>query len=101
MNGNPVTSGSPSGPISLSVGANVITTVVTARGYDHDQDLHAHRDARSASTNADLSNLVPSAGTLTPAFASGTISYTATRALRDHQHHRDAHGGGRPARRSR
>jgi autotransporter-associated beta strand protein len=32
----------------------------------------------AASSNADLSNLVPSDGTLSPAFASGTISYTAS-----------------------
>ena len=35
VNGNPVTSGSPSGDISLSVGANTITTVVVS------QDLSA------------------------------------------------------------
>ena len=33
--------------------------------------------ARAQSSNADLSNLTLSSGTLAPAFASGTLSYTA------------------------
>ena len=46
------------------------------------------------STDATLSSLVPSAGTLHPAFASGTITYTATVPYATTEHDRDAHGGG-------
>ena len=78
VNGNSVTSGSPSGSISLSVGANVITTEVTAEDAVTIKTYTLTVTRAAASTNADLSNLAPSAGTLAPAFASGTISYTAS-----------------------
>ena len=75
VNTVPVTSGSPSGAISLSVGANPISIVVTAEDAitTETYTLTVTRET----PNVDLSGLVPSAGTLIPAFASGTISYTA------------------------
>ena len=76
VNGVAVTSGSPSGSIPLSVGANTITTVVT--GEDAVTTKTYTLTVTRAAPNVDLSSLVPSAGTLAPAFASGTISYSAS-----------------------
>ncbi|MFC9775362.1 cadherin-like beta sandwich domain-containing protein [Paenibacillus chitinolyticus] len=77
VNGSTVTSGSPS-PISLNVGANTITVLVTAQDGTT-QKTYTVTVTRAAplSTNADLSGLTLSAGTLSPSFASGTTSYTA------------------------
>jgi autotransporter-associated beta strand protein len=76
VNGVAVTSGSPSGSLPLSVGANTITTVVT--GEDAVTTKTYTLTVTRAAPNVDLSSLVPSAGTLAPAFASGTISYSAS-----------------------
>jgi hypothetical protein len=79
VNGTAVNSGTASGPIALAVGANTITTVVTAQdGTTTKTYTVVVTRAAAASSNANLSNLVLSAGTLSPAFASGTISYTAS-----------------------
>ena len=76
VNGSPVSYGNPSGPISLTVGANVITTVVVS------QDTTATNTYTLTVTrepaDATLEYLVPSDGALTPDFASGTFSYTAS-----------------------
>jgi hypothetical protein len=77
VNGNPVASGSPSGAIALSVGANVISTQVTAEDGSTTKTYTLTVTRGAASTNADLSGLVPSGGTLTPVFDSATIAYTA------------------------
>jgi alpha-tubulin suppressor-like RCC1 family protein len=75
VNGTAVASGSASEPISLNVGANTVTIVVTSS------------DGVSVKTNtlvvtrqgdANLSGLTLSSGTLTPVFATTTTSYTAT-----------------------
>jgi hypothetical protein len=76
VNGTIVTSGSAVGPISLNVGPNNITILVAA------QDGNTTRPytiivTRAASTNANLGGLSISQGTLSPTFASGSISYTA------------------------
>jgi PKD repeat protein len=71
-----VASGSPSGAIALNVGSNVITIVVTAQ--DATTKTYTVTVTRAGSGNADLSNLTISAGTLTPAFSAGTLSYIAT-----------------------
>ena len=77
VNGTAVTSGSASQAINLSVGSNTITIVVTAQdGTTTKTYTITVTRADSASTNADLSDLTISIGTLTPAFASGTTSYT-------------------------
>ncbi|OAI56761.1 hypothetical protein AYO49_00600 [Verrucomicrobiaceae bacterium SCGC AG-212-N21] len=76
VNNVAVASGSASGAINLSVGNNVISTVVSAQ--DGTPRTYTLTVTRAASSNADLASLVPSAGTLTPAFASGTTSYIAS-----------------------
>ncbi|MBL8096565.1 MAG: cadherin-like beta sandwich domain-containing protein [Anaerolineales bacterium] len=77
VNGTTVASGATSGAIALSVGANVITTVVTAEDTVTTK-TYTVTITREPSANADLTDLVLSAGTLTPAFDTGTISYTAS-----------------------
>ncbi|MDF2433381.1 MAG: hypothetical protein JWP44_3012, partial [Mucilaginibacter sp.] len=77
VNGTTVTSGSASGAIALAVGPNTITTVVTAQDGTT-TGTYTVTVTRAASTVATLSNLAISSGTLTPAFASGTTSYTAS-----------------------
>jgi gliding motility-associated-like protein len=77
VNGTTVASGSPSGSIALNVGTNTITSVVTAPDGTTTK-TYTVVVTRAASANADLSNLVISQGTLTPVFAAGTNSYTAS-----------------------
>jgi uncharacterized protein with beta-barrel porin domain len=79
VNGSAVTSGSPSGSISLVVGANTITTVVTAQDGTTTQTYTVVvTRAAALSSVATLSSLALSSGTLSPVFASGTTSYTAS-----------------------
>ncbi len=75
VNGTPVASGSASGAIALNVGANTITTVVTAQDGTTSK-TYTVTVMRAAT--ADLSGLVLSSGTLTPPFAAGTTAYAAT-----------------------
>lgn len=75
VNGVTVASGSPSSAIALAVGSNVITTVVTAQNGTTTK-TYTITVTRAASNNANLSNLVPNSGTLTPAFAQATTAYT-------------------------
>jgi gliding motility-associated-like protein len=77
VNGTAVTSGSASGSIALSVGTNIITTVVTAQDGTTVQ-TYTVTVTRAQSSNANLSNLSLSNGTLSPVFASATGTYTAT-----------------------
>ncbi|WP_225986842.1 cadherin-like beta sandwich domain-containing protein [Rufibacter sp. LB8] len=76
VNGTAVTSGSVSSAIALNVGANTITTVVTAQNGTTAK-TYTITATRAASTNANLSGLVLSAGTLSPVFDAGTLSYKA------------------------
>ncbi|MEO7211984.1 cadherin-like beta sandwich domain-containing protein [Mucilaginibacter sp.] len=77
VNGTAVTSGSASAPISLNVGLNTITTVVTAQDgvttKTYTVDI-----TRAASPNADLSGITLNAGTLSPAFTAASSNYTVT-----------------------
>jgi gliding motility-associated-like protein len=76
VNGNTVTSGSASGGIPLSVGVNIITTVVTAQ--DGITKLtYTTTVTRAPSSNANLSFITLSDGSLSPVFATGTTAYTA------------------------
>jgi gliding motility-associated-like protein len=76
VNGTTVGSGTPSGPIDLQVGANVITVKVTAQsGLTTTYTITV---ARAASSIALLTNLTISSGVLTPAFDTNTFNYTAT-----------------------
>jgi hypothetical protein len=78
VNGISVTSGSASAAIALAVGSNTVTTAVTAQdGTTTKAYTVTVTRAVPTSTNADLSNLSLSSGTLTPSFAAGTTSYTA------------------------
>lgn len=76
VNGATVPSGAASGPITLAVGPNALTTVVTAE--DGTTTTYTVTVTRAPSTNADLSGLSLSSGTLSPAFATGTTAYTAS-----------------------
>ena len=87
-----VSSGSASGAIALSVGANAITVRVTAQdGTTKDYTVTITREAAAQSSNADLSGLTASTSTsstgtftaltLSPStFSAATTSYTATAA---------------------
>ncbi|WP_018614670.1 cadherin-like beta sandwich domain-containing protein [Segetibacter koreensis] len=77
VNGVVVTSGNASGAIALNVGSNTITTAVTA-GDGTTTKTYTITVIRAASSNANLSNLSISSGTLAPVFTSGTTSYTAS-----------------------
>jgi tRNA threonylcarbamoyladenosine modification (KEOPS) complex Pcc1 subunit len=72
-----VTSGSASGSLSLNTGANTIDVRVTAADTTTIK-IYTITVTRAVgiSNNADLSALTISDGTLSPAFAGGTITYT-------------------------
>ncbi|TVY01885.1 cadherin-like beta sandwich domain-containing protein [Paenibacillus cremeus] len=77
VNGNGVPSGQTSGAIALVPGSNTITIVVTAQnGATKTYTVTVNRT--QLSSNADLSSLTLSSGTLSPAFASGTTGYTSS-----------------------
>ena len=76
VNGAEVVSGSASGAIALSTGEQTLNTVVTAQDGST-QKTYAVAVTRAPSGNADLSILILSAGTLSPAFSSGTTRYGA------------------------
>lgn len=79
INGTTVTSGSASGSIPLAVGNNTISTVVTAQdGSTTKTYTLTVTRATASSTDATLSNLTINQGTLSPTFASGTTSYSAS-----------------------
>jgi len=75
VNGTAVTSGSASGAINLNVGPNTITTVVTAQDGTTTK-TYTITVIKAGSGNANLSKLGPGISGLTPAFSSGTTSYT-------------------------
>jgi hypothetical protein len=75
VNGNANTSGAASGNLSLSVGSNIITIIVTAE--DTSTKTYTLTVTRGASsTNNDLNGLVVTPGVLSPAFSSGTLTYS-------------------------
>ena len=77
VNGSGVASGTPSGAIALNVGSNTITVVVAAQ--DGTPKIYTATVTRATpSTNAALSALSLSSGTLSPVFAAGTTSYAAS-----------------------
>ncbi len=77
INGTPVTSGVASQSIALPVGQTVITTAITAQD-GVTQKTVILTVTRAPSSNAALSNITLSSGTLTPAFVTSTISYKAS-----------------------
>ncbi|GKS59817.1 hypothetical protein YTPLAS18_33440 [Nitrospira sp.] len=74
INGVITPSGMASAPIPLAIGDNTITIVVTP--VVGAQRTYTVIVTRAASTNSDLSNLVISAGALSPSFSSNTTNYT-------------------------
>ena len=71
-----VTSGSPSASLPLNVGTNTVDVRVTAQDGATQKTYTV--SVTRVSTNADLSALILSSGTLSPTFNTGTIGYTAS-----------------------
>jgi hypothetical protein len=78
VDGNDVTHATASDPVTLNYGGNGIDVVVTAGNGTPTKtySVVVNRASSPPSDNADLSNLVPSEGTLSPAFNSATTAYT-------------------------
>jgi len=74
VNNTVVSSGSASQSISLNTGANTITVTVTAP--DNTSKTYTITITRAISSNANLSNITLSTGTLSPAFAANVTAYT-------------------------
>ncbi len=77
VNGLAVSSGTASQSIPLAVGPNTITVVVTAQDGSTTK-TYTVTITRAPSSNATLSSLALSSGTLAPSFISTTTSYTAS-----------------------
>jgi gliding motility-associated-like protein len=77
VNGTTVTSGQASSTIALNVGSNTITVVVTAQDGTT-TNTYTTTVTRAASTNANLSALSLSSGSLSPTFASATTAYISS-----------------------
>ena len=71
-----LTSGSASGALSLGIGANTVTILVTAQDGTS-TGTYVVTVTRSASSDSTLSGLTISTGALSPTFLSATASYTA------------------------
>jgi hypothetical protein len=82
VNGANTTSGSASSAISLSVGSNPVTIAITAQNgatvKSYVVTVTRAAPVLLPSSNADLANLIPSAGSLTPGFGSATTGYTVS-----------------------
>ena len=80
VNGVIVGSGNVSGSIPLPVGTSAITVLVTAGDSvtTTAYTINVTRVSAALSANAYLIKLIPSSGTLTPAFGIQTYNYTAT-----------------------
>jgi hypothetical protein len=73
-----VTSGSPSSALPLNVGANTINVKVTAQNGTTIKTYTITVTRTGPSTVATLSALTTTAGVISPVFASGTTSYSAS-----------------------
>lgn len=71
VDGAPTPSGTPSGPISLAMGVNVVSVVVTGPDGISQRTYTVTFDR----TSADLLSLAASAGSLAPSFLSGVMNY--------------------------
>ena len=80
INGTPVVNSTTSSAITLVTGTNVIQAVVTAQDRNHTSTytVTVTRSAPLLSTDASLSSLTASSGTLSPSFASSTTLYLDT-----------------------
>jgi gliding motility-associated-like protein len=77
VNGTARISGTASAPIALTVGNNLITTVVTAQDKITTK-TYITSVTRAPSSNAGLAGLSLSTGSLSPVFSTGTTNYTAS-----------------------
>ncbi|MDA9789952.1 cadherin-like beta sandwich domain-containing protein [Planktomarina temperata] len=71
-----VNGASPATPVTLSAGSNTVTVQVTAQ--DGTTQSYTVAVTRAASSDATLSALTLSQGSLSPSFASGTLAYTSS-----------------------
>ncbi len=80
VNGSTVSNGGSSGALALNVGSNTLTIEVTAEDgvTRKTTTVTVVRATVSATANATLAALSISAGSLSPAFVSGTVAYTAS-----------------------
>ncbi len=76
INSQNAVSGSPSQTISLNVGSNAVTIEVTAE--DGTKKSYIILFTRNGSSNANLSDIYLSYGTLSPAFSADILSYNCT-----------------------
>jgi len=76
VNGSSMASGEESGAISLNVGSNLVTTVVTAQDGTTVRTYTLTVTRTVPNSDATLASLVPSAGAFIPVFASNHFSYT-------------------------
>ncbi|WP_167434103.1 cadherin-like beta sandwich domain-containing protein [Paenibacillus silvae] len=77
VNGTPVASGMSSGAIDLHTGSNNLITVNVTANDGVTTKTYTVTVTRDAASDADLSGLSLSSGTLSPTFTAGTTSYTA------------------------
>ncbi len=78
INGQAAVSGQPFGPVNLAVGANTLTIAVTA--VNAATRTYTVLVNRAGPGNANLSALLVSAGSLSPAFNPNTVTYAVTAA---------------------
>lgn len=77
INGATIPNGTATPAINLAVGSNTVTTTVTAQNGTTTK-TYIVNIIRAQSGNADLVGLVPSAGTLDPAFSPSIATYSLT-----------------------
>lgn len=77
VNGSPTPNGTSSAAIPLAVGSNTVTAIVTAQDGATTKSYTVNV-IRAQSGNADLVGLVPSAGSLEPAFSPSATTYRLT-----------------------
>ena len=77
VNGNAATSGTAHSITGLTVGDNTVTIIVTAQDATTKTYTITVTRAAPSSTDADLSSLAISPGTLDPSFSASTTTYTA------------------------
>jgi len=76
VNGTPVGSGTASGAVSLNVGSNPVTIIVTAQ--DGTTKTYMVTVIRASTASATLATLVLDSASLSPSFDSATAAYTAS-----------------------
>jgi uncharacterized protein with beta-barrel porin domain len=77
VNGTAVASGSQSQPITLVIGSTPVNVVITAQD-GKTKKTYTVTVTRAGASNAALGSLMPSEGTLSPAFSATTLSYSVS-----------------------